>query len=481
MKSVYSKSFLKLTNVSMAKNPNAILSLAILFITSLSACSAVSPTTPTAPNQSQSPAPAPAITWPTEIAPASVACPEGVPSGAKCLRGKDSAGAPYLIVTPKTWTGVLIVHAHGGPFLGAPTDARADEDIKRWNIIVREGHAYAASVFRQGGFAVTTAAEDTERVRRIFLTHVATPRITLLHGQSWGAMAATRAAELFPKSWQGVLLTSGVVAGHTTYDFRIDIRALYQQLCGNHPRPSEPQYALNLGLPVGSTMTNADLASRVNDCLALNKPAAQRSAEQQQKIMTLVNVLKTPENSLLSHLSWGTFTLADVTRRHGGAPIGNSTVKYIGSSDDTALNAALDKTGLRFTANAAARTSFLADVEHAGRFAVPVLTAHGVDDSTVFVEGGDTLRVRMNAAGNGSRLVQTVVDSREHSYWGDALYPPLFSALLKWVEKGDKPSPQTIAQECSLLANSTQGANPAECRFLPNYVVRPLSTRVTLR
>ena len=87
----------------------------------------------------------------------------------------------------------------------------------------------------------------------------------------------------------------------------------------------------------------------------------------------------------------------------------------------------------------------------------------------------------MNAAGNGSRLVQTVVDSREHSYWGDAIYPPLFVALINWVEKGDKPSAQTIAQQCPVLANTTQGANPAECRFLPDYIVQPLSSRVTPR
>jgi pimeloyl-ACP methyl ester carboxylesterase len=127
---------------------------------------------------------------------------------------------------PEKWSGVLVVHAHGGPNLGAPQAARANEDIKRWGITVQLGHAWAGSVFRQGGFAVTTAAEDTERVRRIFIDHVAKPRRTLLHGQSWGAMVATRAAELDPTSWEGILLTSGVVAGPTTYDFRLDLRAI---------------------------------------------------------------------------------------------------------------------------------------------------------------------------------------------------------------------------------------------------------------
>ncbi len=117
-----------------------------------------------------------------EAPPQAVACPAGVPAGARCLRGQDSATSHYLIVMPEKWSGVLVVHAHGGPTLGPPTSARADEDIKRWAITVREGHAWAGSVFRQGGFAVTTAAEDTERVRRIFLQHVATPRGTLRHG-----------------------------------------------------------------------------------------------------------------------------------------------------------------------------------------------------------------------------------------------------------------------------------------------------------
>jgi pimeloyl-ACP methyl ester carboxylesterase len=415
-----------------------------------------------------------------ELAPIQITCPDGPPAGARCLRGKDSAGAPYLIVTPQKWSGILFVHAHGGPFLGAPTDERGEEDIKRWSIIVREGHAYAASVFRQGGFAVTTAAQDTERVRQIFVSHVAKPRRTVLHGQSWGAMVATRAAELYPKSWDGMLLTSGVVAGPATYDFRVDIRALYQHLCNNHPRPDEPQYLLSLGLPAGSSMTNAQLTSRVNECLALDKPAAQRTPDQLQKAKLLADLIRVPERSLLSHMQWGTFTLADVTKRHGGAPIGNIGVRYTGSNDDNALNSALDKAGMRFAANPTARASFLADVDHSGRFGFPVVAAHGINDSTVFVEGQDTLRTRMQAAGNGGRLVQNFVNSAEHSYWGDALYPPLFDALLDWIDNAKKPTSTSIAEQCRVKA-SVANMPATNCTFLPDYVVKPLSNRIPAR
>ena len=435
----------------------------------LAGCASVSP-----------PSPAPAPTPAPEAAPTAIACPEGPPAAAKCLRGIDSAGAPYLLVLPTPWSGVLFVHAHGGPFLGAPTDARADEDIKRWSVIVREGHAYAASVFRQGGFAVTTAAEDSERVRRIFTDHVAKPRRTVLHGQSWGGMVATRAAEMFPKSWDAMLLTSGVVGGPATYDFRVDVRALYQHLCNNHPRPDEPPYALALGLPAGSSLTSAQLATRVNACLALDKPVAERTPEQKSKAKLIADVIRTPESSILGHINWGTFTLADVTRRHGGAPFTNVGVRYTGSPDDAALNAALDKAGLRFAADAAARARFVADVDHSGRFAMPVVSTHGINDSTIFVDGSDTLRARMLAAGNGARLVQTFVDSSEHSYLGEAIYPALFSSLIDWVEKGDKPTPKSIAERCT--ARQVATAKPSsDCRFLPDYTAKPLASRVPAR
>lgn len=411
-------------------------------------------------------------TAPRESAPLAAACPEGVGPGVRCLRGQDTAGAHYLIAMPAQWSGVLVVHAHGGPVLGEPKPSRADEDIKRWAITLAQGHAWVGSVFRQGGFAVTTAAQDTERVRRIFVDHVASPRRTVLHGQSWGGMVATRAAELYPRSWDAILLTSAVVAGPTSYDFRLDLRALYQFLCANHPRAHEPSYPLSIGYPAGSRLSEADLAARVNECLGTQRPAAQRTAEQRQKLKTITDVLKIPESSVLSHLQWGTFMLQDVVQKNGGlSPFGNDGVRYSGSTDDAALNAGV----ARYKADPGAAARFASDVDHAGRFAVPVISAHAIGDATVFVEGQDTLRRRMEAAGNGARLVQVYVNSSQHSYWGDAHYPPLFEALMRWVEAGEKPTPQAIAARCAARAT------PQACLFVPGYTPNPLDSRIAPR
>ena len=59
----------------------------------------------------------------------------------------------------------------------------------------------------------------------------------------------------------------------------------------------------------------------------------------------------------------------------------------------------------RFKPDPAVVELFAADAGHSGRFGVPVISAHGIGDATVFVEGSDTLRQRMATAGNGQRLV----------------------------------------------------------------------------
>jgi alpha-beta hydrolase superfamily lysophospholipase len=417
-----------------------------------------------------------------EAAPQPVACPKDVPAGARCLAGKDSAGAHYLIALPQTWNRRLVLHAHGGPVLGPPQLARAMDDLTRWNIVVKAGYAWAGSTFRQGGVAVRAAAEDTERLRRIFVQHVAVPERTVLHGQSWGASVAAQGAEMFTRTATGkapydaVLLTSGVLGGGTrSYDFRIDLRVVYQYLCNNHPRPDEPAYPLWKGLPADSPMKQADLAQRTRECLGLGLPAAQRTAEQARKLKTIVDVIRIPERSVQGHLNWGTFHFRDIAmhRTGGGNVFGNIGAVYSGSPDDAALNAGV----LRYAADAAAVRKFGDDTDPTGRIAVPVLSLHAVNDPVAFVELQSHFRATMQAGGSAERLVQVFADEQEHSYLNDPLYPTLLEALLKWSDGGTKPTPAGVAARCGEL-QATFGTG---CRVLPDYKPAPLDSRSAVR
>ncbi len=421
---------------------------------------------------------APRFDMAAEAAPAPAACPAGVGEGTTCLAGRDSAGAFYLIAMPKAWNGDLVVHAHGGPFLGAPTAKRVAEDLERWSVMPRLGYAWAASSYRQGGVEVTAAAEDTERLRRLFIAKVAQPKHVYLHGQSWGGSVAAKGAELFAdgKPYDAVLLTAGVLGGATrSYDFRLDLRVVYQHLCRNHPLPSEPPYPLNVGLPADAKLTHAELARRVDDCLGLDKPAAQRTPEQAAKVKTIVDVIHIPERSIGAHLNWATWHFQDIVlKRTGGAsPFGNVGALYAGSSDDAALNAGV----LRYTADAQAVATLAADADLGGKIPVPVLTVHAIHDGTAMVELQESFGRTMAAAGRGNALVQTYTGDRDHSYLSDPTYAALMEALTAWVTQGKKPTPQGIAAGCE-KAKATLGST---CKFEPGYQPKPLDTRVPPR
>jgi hypothetical protein len=398
-----------------------------------------------------------------------------VPADTRCWFGQDSAGAHYLIAMPATWNGVLVLHAHGGPTLGPVSPARALADLKRWNVWVRSGHAFAASTFRQGGVEVRAAAEDTERLRRIVLQHVAQPKKTILHGQSWGANVAAKGAEMYAagKPYDAVLLTSGVLAGGSrAYDFRIDMRVVYQYLCNNHPRPDEPQYPLWMGLPAGDKMSSQQLAERTKECIGHGLPPAQRTPEQAKRLATIAKVMRVPEASVHGHLNWATGHFQDtVQNRTGGRnPWGNIGVRYTGSDNDDALNAAV----LRYRADPQAVARMVEDTDLTGRIPVPVISLHAVGDPTAFVEMQSTFLDTMTRGGSADRLVQLYTGHTVHSYLADPVYVAAVQGLLAWAGGGAKPTPEALAQRCQAL-EAQWGAG---CQIQPGYRPPPLESRV---
>jgi len=212
-------------------------------------------------------------------------------------------------------------------------------------------------------------------------------------------------------------------------------------------------------------MKQADVALRVNECLALNKPAAERTPEQKAKIQTIVNVIKIPESAIQSHMNWATMHFQDISaKRTGGeSPFGNEGAVYTGSADDAALNAGV----LRYKANPAAYQTFATDTDPVGK----------ISDPTAFVELDSRFREVMDAGGSGGRLVQTFTTNGTHSFISDPTYPTLMDALLQWVNTGTKPTPASIASAC-IGMEATYGKG---CSFDASYTSPALATRVAPR
>jgi pimeloyl-ACP methyl ester carboxylesterase len=389
-------------------------------------------------------------------------CPRDVQVPATCYSGQDGAGAFYWIAIPKQWNKVLVMHTHGGPADAGPAKAqRSEEDLQRWALMPNLGFAWAGSTYRRGGYGVNMAAQDTERLRQIFVSHFGQPRRTVLHGQSYGGGVAAKTAELYATvdqqrgPYDGVLLTNGVLGGGVlAYQFRADLRQAYQNVCHNHPLPTEPPYPLWTGLPLDSTLTRAELARRVQACTGLGLPMAERSEVQKANLATIARAGKIRPSALLSHLTWATWLFQDLVQRQL-----NGRNPFQPDADAQAV-AALDR-----------------DSAPTGQVNVPVLTVHAIDDPTAFVELESVYRAALEKAGTAGQLVQTFTAEDEHSYLNDTEYAALMVSLLDWLDNGNKPTPQAVAARCKAL-EPTHGAS---CQFRPDYQVLPLAERVGVR
>jgi hypothetical protein len=171
-------------------------------------------------------------------------------------------------------------------------------------------------------------------------------------------------------------------------------------------------------------------------------------------------------------MSWATFTFRDLVHRqlHGVNPFSNLGVRYAGSDDDGALNAAVE----RFGADPKGVHDLAYDSDLSGMLTVPTLTMHAEDDPTAFVELESTFHDSVAKAGRGALLVQSFTDEHEHSKLATPEYAALFRAMLSWIAAGQKANVPALAAECA----DAQKIYGDSCHFDPDFHPPPLATRV---
>jgi hypothetical protein len=408
-------------------------------------------------------------------------CPSGLPEGVTCHRAQDANGAHILIARPAQPHGGLVVHTFGGPRLGPVRPDTTDQDVRRFAEFLAEGWSWVATSRRRGGFGVAMGAEDTDSARQVYIAAFGQPRITIAHGQSWGAAISAALIERHNapgadgrRPYDAALLTSGVLAGGTRgYDMRVDLRAAFQAICGTHPRPDEPQYTLTLGLPEGAALTRPQLMARLAECTGIGAPS--RTAEQARAAADLAAASRIPEASIPGHLAWATFTFRDIAQNltGGRSAFGNVGVRYSGTSDDAGLNARIP----RIAPDPEARAALAADADLTGRFDIPVLTMHGIGDATAFVEHSAAYAATVAQADNAARLVQVFVGEDAHSKMSSPLYPAALAALVDWAGGGPRPDAAAVQARCEAL----RARFPGECRIDPAFRPAAWEARVNPR
>src|SRR5262249_49437471 len=255
--------------------------------------------------------------------------------------------------------------------------------------------------------------------------------------------------------------------------FRLDLRAVYQFYCLNHPLPEEEQYPLWMGLPDGSTLTATELMRRANQCTGYQLPPEERTEQQRENLANILNVIRIPERTFYSHLAWGTFHFRDLTQRFLGGignPFPNQEVRYNGSTCDEALNAGVS----RYGSEPEAVARLVDDSDLTGQISHPVLSMHAIDDPTAFVEHESFYRGVLEEAGTAENLLQLFTEEHDHSVLSFSEYATIIHALVDWIETGAKPQIEDILSSCDYFQQRYQDL----CHFEPSYYPPPFFSRV---
>ena len=377
--------------------------------------------------------------------------------GQTVIAGATPGGAFYTIAVPDAWNGGLVIYNHGltltpgtpGPDLGSLAGLQ-----------ILEGYAVAASSYRLTGWALFDTVEDNEELYDVFVSSFGAPQFTIVYGPSLGGLVTVQTVEQANVgNVVGAMPFCGPLAGSRNWHGAVDLRLLYDFLCGGVPGaavPGGPQ-----GLPAGSTLTTTDTVTAANICFGHDLPA--RSPDQQARLDRFLAVSGLPQSFINASLGFYTFfAMADLVhdpnKLGGRIGFGNKNVDY----GDPGVNA-----GIRRVAPSKSKARLLRrtypPTGNVGN--TKVLSMHTSDAGLVLVEN-ETAYAEMAPPDLFSvGIVQEATPT--HCGFSTAELVAGWETLRGWIAGDPQPNAFTLQVVCLALQNT--GTFDGPCRFDPLF------------
>jgi pimeloyl-ACP methyl ester carboxylesterase len=325
------------------------------------------------------------------------------------------AGVPYYIEIPAKWNKGLVLYAHGyTPESGKPPQATSPQHQSFREVFLSRGFAFAASDYSRQGWAVKEGIEETEALRRHFVSKHGQPSETYITGHSMGGHITMATLERYPDAYQGGLPLCGPLGGALEFltagpfDMLVTFEAIFPGTIGS-PYEARP-----------------GTADRIKAAIAAHPERSARFAEHYDR-----NVSQLPGALTLFHL-----LVTELKGRAGGEPFDNRNRIYAGFGDDAALNRAVK----RYAADPVAREYVHNYATPTGRLSDPMLTIQTTSDA--LVPGTDVTAYDIPAAlaGTSDRFVARFVEAEGHCNFTPGQVGNAFDALLAWAREGKRPA-----------------------------------------
>jgi pimeloyl-ACP methyl ester carboxylesterase len=324
-------------------------------------------------------------------------------------------GAAFYIEIPAQWNKGLVLYTHGYTMVGDPPPNQNAPDMRVLReVFLSRGFAFAASDYSGQGWAVKEGIEDTEALRRYFVSKHGTPAETYITGHSMGGHITMAIIERYPDVYQGAMPMCGPLGpaidflNNGAFDMLVTFEALFPGTIGS---PYEP---------------GPDTARKVEAAIAA---APARAASYAQRYGRTVRQLP-------GALSVYHEVIGELKRRTGGEPFDNRNRIYAGFGDDAAFNRSVK----RYGATPAAREYVRQYATPTGRIADPVLAIHTTSDGLVLGSDVSDYDVPASLAGTSEKFVARFVEAEGHCNFTPAQTGHAFDALLAWAREGKRPA-----------------------------------------
>ena len=326
-------------------------------------------------------------------------------------------GAEFRIEIPAGTLKGLVMYCHGYQLAALPYGFDSARASALRMVFLSRGFAVAESSYSRQGWAVKEAVEDTEALRRYFVTNFGAARETIVLGHSMGGMISMATIEKYPEVYDGAMPMCGPLTPTVNglqerlFDMLATFDYHFPGIVGSLT-----------GLPKGAKLDGALVKAAVSAEPEKSKRFAQR--------YSLASA-----NDLAGVLTFFYEINRELQDRAGGNPFDNRNTLYDGFEDDVALNRGVR----RYAADAKAREYLRQHYSPTGRISDPVLTLHTTYDPLIpgrFVSQYEEIA---RLAGTQDLFVTRYVESRGHCNFTPEQTGGAFDLLLKWVREKARP------------------------------------------
>jgi pimeloyl-ACP methyl ester carboxylesterase len=301
---------------------------------------------------------------------------------------KNPADQLIVICIPPNWNGRLIIYAHGFVPEQAPLELPSDELTLSDgtfvpNLFLSQGFAFATSSFHKNGVAIEQGAEDLNKLLQYFRSVVPPQSLqkVFITGASEGGLIALLLLEHYPGKYDAGLALCAPVGGapdliRYTYDFRVVFDYFFPAVF-TFGAVDVPKDAFSFWQTPDPN--DNDYVKLISEALTNDQTATAQLFNVTKAAIDPTDLSSSAITTALSLLFYSIFGTNDQITTAGGIPYDNRSTTYVGSTNDAALNAAVERIESDGRARAYARRFY----QPIGNLHAPLVTLHTTLDEVV--------------------------------------------------------------------------------------------------